>query len=110
MSIIDWSAILPSTASVTFSSLAIPDSRDSFTRDVAEIRLPRNLVIDVEWCEDDRKYFVTLFREDYDDIIVQVPCDSPSEVVEMVKTLAEQHSEGSILTSSSYETIECEYA
>ena len=57
-------------------------------RDIAEIKLPSGIVIDVEWCEDDKKYIVTLFRYEYEDMIVQTPCDSVSDVIEEVKNLA----------------------
>ena len=92
MNLVNWTEILPPSASVSYSSLAIPDvERDALNRDIAEIKLPSGIVIDVEWCEDDKNYVVTLFRDDYEDMIVQSPCDSVSDVVETVKTLAYEY-------------------
>ena len=102
MNLVNWSEILPPSASVSYSSLTIPDvERDALNRDIAEIKLPSGIVIDVEWREDDKNYIVTLFRDVYEDMIVQSPCDSVSDVIEVVKTLAYEYESGRIESASS---------
>ncbi len=102
MNLVNWMDFLPPSASVSYSSLAIPDvERDALNRDIAEIKLPSGIVLDVEWCEDDKNYVVTLFRGEYEDMIVQTPCDSVSDVIEVVKSLAYEYKSGRIESASS---------
>ena len=104
MNLIDWTVILPSSVSVSYSSLTIPDvERDALNIDIADIRLPSGFLIDVEWREDEKKYVVTLFRDEYEDFIVQLRCDSVSDVIEEVKALAYEYESGRIQTASDSE-------
>ena len=97
MNLVNWTEILPPSASISYSSLAISDvERDALNRDIAEIKLPSGIVIDVEWREEAKKYVVTLFRDEYEDFIVQLRCDSVSDVIEAVKTLAYEYESGRI--------------
>jgi len=105
MNLVNWTEILPPSASVSYSSLTIPDvERDALNRDIAEIRLSSGFVIDVEWREDDKQYVVNLFRDEYENFIVRLRCDSVSDVIEEVKTLAYEYESDRIESASSYKT------
>ncbi len=59
MTLVNWSALLPPEAVITFSALRIPDLRDSLDDDIAEIVID-SWYIDVEW-NDPKK---TVLRDD----------------------------------------------
>jgi hypothetical protein len=92
MALVDWEPIIPPAATVSFSSLAIPEERDSIDDDVAQILLEDGAVIDVEWDDDSGVYRVTMFRGEYENQLGQMECSSPSEVVDSVRSLIAQHS------------------
>jgi hypothetical protein len=109
MNLVNWSNFLPDCASVTFSSLAIPDvERSGLNRDIAEIALPAGRFIDVEWCDDNGQYRITPFQDVFECELYAISCDTPSEVVEWVKYLAEDYSNPSVFASAtSSETLVC---
>jgi hypothetical protein len=102
MSLIDWKVVLDDhDLSVTFSSLEIPEVRDAFEKNVAEIRLPRGYVIDVAWQPESHCYVISVFPVEGDAILNEVECASPYEVVEQVKRLKSIYSRDLIPRSSS---------
>ncbi|MBI1902366.1 MAG: hypothetical protein HYS13_14795 [Planctomycetia bacterium] len=91
MRLVNWDDYLPPDAGafVAFSSLTDPDERDEFQRNVAEIRLPQDRVVDVAWDDSDRKYVVTLYVDEYENQLQQTRCDNPAQVIDRVKQLVE---------------------
>ena len=88
--LVDWSKILPSSATVMYSSLEDPDvERDALNRDVAAIRMESGIFVDVEWNDEHGMYVVTAFTEEYEKPIEQLRCKRVNEVIEEVKRLSE---------------------
>jgi len=87
MTHIDWTGILAGRGTVDFSSLEIPESRDEFETDVAQLSLHRGFFIDVGWNSDTARYVVTLFRDTFENALAEVECSTPSDVVEAVRQL-----------------------
>jgi len=91
MPIVNWNNILPRNVNFTisYSSLSIPANQDSLDVDIAEIVLDDNIVVDVEWDDQEQRYYVTMFRDDYDNQILQRVVKSASEVVDVVREMVE---------------------
>ena len=87
MSLVDWTTLLPARARVTFSSLRIPDQRDSLDDDIAEIMID-DWCIDVEWVDSENRYYVTLFMDEFENHRTRIGCRTPHDVVEAVRKLA----------------------
>lgn len=94
MKLVDWSQVVPNTRiRVLYSTLSVPDvERSRLNKEVAQLEIPSGWFIDVEWCEDDEVYVVTLFKDEFEDYLVQPSCSSPSEVIETIVDLVHQRS------------------
>ena len=107
---VKWEDILSSGTKVYFSTLAIPDiKRSSLNREVTSLQLASGLFVDIEWNDDEQKYVVTLYRDNYEDWIVQPCCDNPSDVLQTVKTIEDQYGiiTAAALRSASSNTADC---
>lgn len=91
MPLVNWKPILPPGATVSFSSLSVPDERDSIDDDVAQIVLSDGTVIDVEWDDDACVYRVTMFQGEYENQLGQIECSLAADVLEAVRSLVVQH-------------------
>jgi hypothetical protein len=89
MPLVDWSNVLPAGALVTFSSLRVPDQRDSLDDDIAEITFD-GWFIDVEWVDREKRYYVTMFRGEFENYRSRIPCKTPHEVLETVRGLIDE--------------------
>jgi hypothetical protein len=103
---VDWTAILDGRGTVDFSSLEIPEERDEFERDVAQLRLRGGSIIDIGWDFDAAKYVVTVYRDTFENPSAEVECLTASDVVETVRRLIDDldsplHSASSRQTNSS---------
>jgi hypothetical protein len=87
---VDWAPILAGRGTVDFSSLEIPEARDEFERDVAQIRLRGGSIIDIGWDFDKAKYVITVFRDTFENPSNEVECSTASDVVEWVKRLIDE--------------------
>jgi len=87
---VDWTAILDGRGTVDFSSLEIPEERDEFERDVAQLRLRGGSIIDIGWNFDAAKYVVTVYRDTFENPSAEVECSTASDVVEWVRRLIDE--------------------
>lgn len=92
MPIVDWETALDSTVTVPYSSLSIPEKRDE-DGTVAELHLPGDYFIDVSWFAFDGKYTIRLYHECFENLVgKEQTCDTPEQVVEIVRILARRAS------------------
>jgi hypothetical protein len=87
--IVNWTSILANKGTIDFSSLEIPEDRDEFERDVAQITLRSGSIIDIGWNFETRQYIVTLFSDAFESPIAEIECSTASDVVETVRQLVD---------------------
>ena len=87
MSLIDWKQLVPDVT-IAFSSFAIPETRNRFQANVAELRLKGGLTLDVAWNAEKMEYVLTLYGDDFNRPIKQLEVNDASDVIVAVKRLA----------------------
>jgi hypothetical protein len=94
MSHVDWNQILGDRVLVDFSSLEIPERRDEFDKNVAQLRVADDHVIDIAWDNEDSVYVVTMFRDVFESPVARRFCKTPTDVIQMVLHLVDELDNG----------------
>jgi hypothetical protein len=110
MTLIDWNQIFGDRVDVDFSSLEIPDVRDEFDRNVAQLRVGDAYILDIAWNNEEREYVITLFRDAFENPISQECCANPSDVIQRVSAIVDFLGNNSPHFASASQVADVQYA
>jgi len=105
---VDWTPILAGRGTVDYSSLEIPEERDDFERDVAQLRLRGGSIVDIGWDVEAAKYVVTVYRDTFENPSAEVECSTASDVLETVRRLIDDL-DSPLRSASSRQTKNSQY-
>jgi len=86
--LIDWTDKLPAGTRVIFSHLQNPEVREDLDDTVFHARMKDGSGIDVEWDDQKNEYFLTVYQNNFDNLIYEKTVKTIDELIPLIISFA----------------------